>query len=113
MQLEWTDSPEEFAERGAAHAAAVIDDMPEAAIECGRGTTYVPLTLLAGAARPNAGLREVLLRLDYLQTRSDRKRDSLLPGLGRLCPDRAAGRAGAHLVGPSGLSTLPNQHAPA
>jgi hypothetical protein len=32
-------------------------------LECCRGTTYLPLTLLIGAARPKARLRDVLLRL--------------------------------------------------
>jgi glucosamine-6-phosphate deaminase len=43
MLFEWTDSPEEFAERGAAHAAAVIDDMPEAAIALPTGSTPIGL----------------------------------------------------------------------
>ena len=32
-------------------------------LECCRGTIYVPLTVLIGAARPKARLRDVLLRL--------------------------------------------------
>lgn len=32
-------------------------------LECCRGTTYLPLTLLIGAARPKARLRDVLPRL--------------------------------------------------
>jgi glucosamine-6-phosphate deaminase len=43
MQLEWTEGEDDFAERGAAHVAAVLDDMPEAAIALPTGSTPIGL----------------------------------------------------------------------